>query len=147
MPKAYEELRAVHDRLETHYNDMQDFEFTIEESKLFMLQTRNGKRTGFAAVRIAIDMVDEGLITAEEALAARRAGAARPAARTRSSTRRRRRPRSRRAGSRPRACPPPPAPPAAASASRADDAVAWPPKGKPVILVRDGDRRPTTSTA
>ena len=63
MPKAYEQLRKITDRLEKHYRDMQDFEFTIEEEKLYMLQTRNGKRTGRAAVRIAIDMVNEGLIT------------------------------------------------------------------------------------
>ena len=69
MPKAYAELQRVRERLETRFRDMQDLEFTIEEDKLYLLQTRNGKRTGFAAVRIATDMVDEGLIDAEEAVA------------------------------------------------------------------------------
>ncbi len=54
--------------LEKHYKDMQDMEFTIEEGKLFFLQTRNGKRTANAALRIAVEMVDEGLITTDEAL-------------------------------------------------------------------------------
>ncbi|MFY9551666.1 MAG: pyruvate, phosphate dikinase [Thermoanaerobaculia bacterium] len=69
MPKAYEELLRVRESLEKRFRDMQDLEFTIEEGKLYLLQTRNGKRTGFAAVRIATDMVDEGLIAAEEAVA------------------------------------------------------------------------------
>src|SRR5208283_4398990 len=68
MPEVYEQLRAITSRLEKHYRDMQDFEFTIQDGKLYMLQTRNGKRTGLAAVRVAIDMVDEGLITKEEAI-------------------------------------------------------------------------------
>jgi len=68
MPAVYEQLRAITTRLEKHYRDMQDFEFTIQDGKLYMLQTRNGKRTGLAAVRVAIDMVDEGLITQEEAV-------------------------------------------------------------------------------
>ncbi len=68
MPKAYQQLRDITKRLEKHYRDMQDFEFTIQDSKLYMLQTRNGKRTGLAAVRVAIDMVGEGLITQEEAV-------------------------------------------------------------------------------
>lgn len=55
-------------RLEKHYGDVQDFEFTIQEGKLYMLQTRNGKRTGMAAVKIAVDLVEEGLITREQAL-------------------------------------------------------------------------------
>src|SRR5262249_58395587 len=55
-------------RLENHYRDIQDFEFTIQEGKLYMLQTRNGKRTGLAAVKVALQMVDEGLITKEEAI-------------------------------------------------------------------------------
>jgi pyruvate,orthophosphate dikinase len=63
---AYNELRDITTRLEKHYRDMQDFEFTIQDGKLYMLQTRNGKRTGLAAVRVAIDMVNEGLITKEE---------------------------------------------------------------------------------
>jgi pyruvate,orthophosphate dikinase len=66
-PHAYAELREITTRLEKHYRDMQDFEFTIQEGKLYMLQTRNGKRTGRAATRVAIQMVEEGLITKEEA--------------------------------------------------------------------------------
>src|SRR5271167_4644465 len=68
MPEVYRRLREITNRLEKHYRDMQDFEFTIQEGKLYMLQTRNGKRTGLAAVRVAIQMVDEGLITKEEAI-------------------------------------------------------------------------------
>ncbi len=68
MPAVYNELRTITTRLETHYKDMQDFEFTIQDGKLYMLQTRNGKRTGRAAVRIAIQMVEEGLIKKEEAI-------------------------------------------------------------------------------
>jgi pyruvate,orthophosphate dikinase len=66
MPEVYNQLRDITTRLEKHYRDMQDFEFTIQEGKLYMLQTRNGKRTGRAAVRVAIQMVEEGLITKEE---------------------------------------------------------------------------------
>jgi len=68
MPEAFRELREITSRLEKHYRDVQDFEFTIQDDRLFMLQTRNGKRTGFAAVHIACDMIDEGLISEEEAL-------------------------------------------------------------------------------
>jgi len=68
LPEAYDQLREITTRLETHYKDVQDFEFTVQDGKLYMLQTRNGKRTGLAAVRIAIQMVDEGLITKEEAI-------------------------------------------------------------------------------
>jgi len=68
MPKVYENLQNITWKMEKHYRDMQDFEFTIQDGKLYMLQTRNGKRTGLAAVRIAIDMVREGLITQEEAI-------------------------------------------------------------------------------
>jgi pyruvate, orthophosphate dikinase len=67
-PVVYKELVDIRDNLEKHYKDMQDMEFTIEEGKLFILQTRNGKRTSSAAVKIAVDMVDEKLITEEEAL-------------------------------------------------------------------------------
>ncbi len=67
-PDAYRQLREITTRLERHYKDMQDFEFTIQEGKLYMLQTRNGKRTGRAAVRVAIQMVEENLITREEAI-------------------------------------------------------------------------------
>src|SRR5438874_1550609 len=68
MPEVYKQLRAITTRLEKHYRDMQDFEFTIQDGNLYMLQTRNGKRTGLAAVRVAIQMVEEGLITKEEAI-------------------------------------------------------------------------------
>jgi pyruvate,orthophosphate dikinase len=68
MPKAYQELRKITKRLEKHYKDVQDFEFTIQDEKLYMLQTRNGKRTGYAAVIIATDLVKEKLITPKEAV-------------------------------------------------------------------------------
>lgn len=68
MPKAYDQLREITTKLENHYRDVQDFEFTIENEQLFMLQTRTGKRTAAAAVRIAVEMVKEGLITKEEAV-------------------------------------------------------------------------------
>jgi pyruvate,orthophosphate dikinase len=68
MPHAYKELRAITTRLERHYKDVQDFEFTIEDDELYMLQTRNGKRTGYAAVVIATDMAAERIITPREAL-------------------------------------------------------------------------------
>lgn len=68
MPHVYDKLREITTRLEKHYRDVQDFEFTIQEGKLFMLQTRTGKRTIQAALKIATDMVDEGLISEEEAL-------------------------------------------------------------------------------
>src|SRR5207237_5582930 len=68
MPKAYKQLREITTRLERHYKDVQDFEFTIEDERLYMLQTRSGKRTGFAAVVIATDMVAEKLITPKDAI-------------------------------------------------------------------------------
>ena len=68
MPNSFAELDATCKRLETHFKDMQDIEFTIERGKLFLLQTRNGKRTALASIRIAIDMVDEGLIDSHTAL-------------------------------------------------------------------------------
>ena len=68
MPKAFDELSKVFDRLEKHYRDMQDIEFTIQQGKLWMLQTRNGKRTAKAALKIAVDLCDDGLITKEEAV-------------------------------------------------------------------------------
>ncbi len=68
MPKVYEEFVNVTKLLEKHYKDMQDIEFTIENEKLYMLQTRSGKRTAMAAINIAVDMVNEGLITKEEAV-------------------------------------------------------------------------------
>src|SRR5258708_9906563 len=66
MPEVYTQLREITSNLEHHYRDVQDFEFTVQEGKLYMLQTRNGKRTGPAAVRIAVDMVGEKLISKEE---------------------------------------------------------------------------------
>jgi pyruvate, orthophosphate dikinase len=68
MPEVYNELDGVYKRLESHYHDMQDIEFTIQNRKLWMLQTRNGKRTAPAAVNIAVDMVNEGLIDKKQAL-------------------------------------------------------------------------------
>ena len=69
MPEVYGELAGVFDTLERHYRDMQDIEFTVEKTKLWMLQTRSGKRTAKAALKIAVDMASEGLITREEAVA------------------------------------------------------------------------------
>ncbi len=68
MPEVYDQFSAIADKLEKHYKDMQDMEFTIENGKLYMLQTRNGKRTAQAALKIAVDLVDEGMITKEEAV-------------------------------------------------------------------------------
>ena len=68
MPKAYKQLRDITTRLERHYRDVQDFEFTIEDERLFMLQTRSGKRTGYAAVVIATDLVKEKLVTPKDAI-------------------------------------------------------------------------------
>jgi len=68
MPEVYEQFLKICNTLENHYRDMQDMEFTIEDKKLYMLQTRNGKRTAAAAIRIACDLIDEGMITEQEAL-------------------------------------------------------------------------------
>jgi pyruvate, orthophosphate dikinase len=68
LPAAFDQLKEITTSLENHYKDMQDFEFTIQEGKLYMLQTRNGKRTGPAAVRIAVAMVEEGMIPKQEAV-------------------------------------------------------------------------------
>ena len=68
MPEVYEQFKKIADNLENHYKDMQDMEYTIENGKLYMLQTRNGKRTAAAALKIAVDLVDEGMITEEEAV-------------------------------------------------------------------------------
>ena len=68
LRKPYQELLAIYKKLEKHYREMQDMEFTIQKGKLWMLQTRAGKRTGLAAIKIAVDMVDEGLISEEEAM-------------------------------------------------------------------------------
>jgi pyruvate,orthophosphate dikinase len=72
MPQVYKQLDDIRNILERHYRDVQDIEFTVQKGKLWMLQTRNGKRTGFAAVHFAVDMVDEGLITWDEAISAGR---------------------------------------------------------------------------
>lgn len=69
MPETFAELKAVYEKLEAHYRDMQDIEFTVQDGKLWMLQTRSGKRTAKAALKIAVDMVDEGLITERDAVA------------------------------------------------------------------------------
>src|ERR1700680_4431498 len=69
MPEAFAELTRIHGALERHYRDMQDLEFTVEQGKLWMLQTRNGKRTGLAALRIAVELANEKLITKDEAVA------------------------------------------------------------------------------
>ena len=68
MPHVYEQFADIANRLEQHYKDMQDMEFTIEDGKLYMLQTRNGKRTAAAALKVAVDLVDEGMIDEKEAV-------------------------------------------------------------------------------
>ena len=68
MPEVYKQFADIANKLEQHYKDMQDMEFTIEAGKLYMLQTRNGKRTAAAALKVAVDLVDEGMITAKEAV-------------------------------------------------------------------------------
>ncbi len=76
LPEAYEQFAGICRPLENHYRDMQDMEFTIENGKLYMLQTRNGKRTAAAALKIACDLVDEGMIDEKEAVCHDRAQAA-----------------------------------------------------------------------
>jgi pyruvate, orthophosphate dikinase len=131
MPEAYRQLREITTRLEKHYKDVQDFEFTIENNTLYMLQTRNGKRTGLAAIHLAVDMVDEGLITKKEAVARVEPQALdqllhpvfEPRERARAAV----------------AAKGLPASPGAATGAvvfTADDAVAWSEKGKRVVLVR-----------
>ena len=68
MPRAFAELKRIHAVLEKHYRDMQDLEFTVEQGKLWMLQTRNGKRTAKAALRIAVELAQEKLISKDEAV-------------------------------------------------------------------------------
>ena len=132
MPKAYKQLRDITTRLERHYKDVQDFEFTIQDERLFMLQTRSGKRTGYAAVVIATDLVAEKLDHAEGGGAAGRSRVAQPAAGARASIptsgRRFRRP--------PEGCRRRRARPAGRSCSRPTTPSSGPDKGKPVILVR-----------
>ncbi|HCS74337.1 MAG TPA: pyruvate, phosphate dikinase, partial [Clostridiales bacterium] len=67
-PEVFQEFVTIANKLENHYRDMQDLEFTIENGKLYILQTRNGKRTAQAAVKVAVDLVSEGLLTKEEAI-------------------------------------------------------------------------------
>ena len=131
LPEAYKQLREITTRLERHYKDVQDFEFTIQENKLYMLQTRNGKRTGLAAVNIAVDLVDEGILTPREALMKVEPQALdqllhpifEPKARAQAVV----------------AAKGLPASPGAATGAvvfTADDAVAWAEKGRKVLLVR-----------
>ena len=68
MPDVYKQFVDIASKLEAHYRDMQDMEYTIEEGKLYMLQTRNGKRTAAAALKIAVDLVDEGVLSEKEAV-------------------------------------------------------------------------------
>ncbi len=68
MPEVFEELTGIYKKLESHYKDLQDIEFTVQEDQLYMLQTRSGKRTAAAAIRVAVDMVNEGLISKQEAI-------------------------------------------------------------------------------
>src|SRR6202012_325676 len=68
MPDVFQQLNGIRLKLEKHYRDMQDIEFTVQQGKLYMLQTRNGKRTAAAAIKVAVDMVNEGLITKQEAV-------------------------------------------------------------------------------
>src|ERR1043166_3308166 len=74
MPKAFAELTRIYGLLEKHYRDMQDLEFTVEQGKLWMLQTRSGKRTAKAALRIAVELANEKLITKDERSEERRVG-------------------------------------------------------------------------
>ncbi len=131
MPAAYRQLREITSRLEKHYKDIQDFEFTIQNNTLYMLQTRNGKRTGLAAVHIAVDLVDEGILTKEEAVLKVEPQALDqllhpifdPKERAKAET----------------AATGLPASPGAATGAlvfTADEAVAWSHKGKRVLLVR-----------
>ena len=131
MPEAYKQLREITTRLERHYKDVQDFEFTIQENKLYMLQTRNGKRTGLAAIHIAVDFVEEGILTPREAVMKVEPQALdqllhpifEPKQRAKAET----------------AAKGLPASPGAATGAvvfTADDAVAWSQKGKRVLLVR-----------
>ncbi|MCF7907717.1 MAG: pyruvate, phosphate dikinase [Candidatus Omnitrophica bacterium] len=131
MPKIYKQLYAIKEKLEQHYKDIQDVEFTIQEGRLFMLQTRTGKRTGLAAVKIAYDMVQEKMITPKEAIMRIEGDQLNqllfpifePAAKNKAQ----------------RVAKGLPAGPGAASGSvvfTAEDAEAWKKKGKKVILVR-----------
>ncbi len=131
MPEAYRQLREITTRLERHYKDVQDFEFTIQENKLYMLQTRNGKRTGLAAVRIAVDMCEEGVLSKKEAIMKVEPQALDQLLHPIFDTKARKSVEVAAKGL--------PASPGAATGAvvfTADDAVAWAQKGKKVLLVR-----------
>jgi len=131
MPEAYRQLREITTRLERHYKDVQDFEFTIQENTLYMLQTRNGKRTGLAAVNIAVDLVEEGILTPREAVMKVEPQALDQLLHPIFEPRERARVEVAAKGL--------PASPGAATGAvvfTADDAVAWSHKGKRVLLVR-----------
>jgi len=131
LPEAYRQLREITTRLERHYKDVQDFEFTIQENKLYMLQTRNGKRTGVAAVHIAVDLVAEGVLKPAEAVAKVEAASLDqllhpvfdPKARAK-------------AGVSAKGLPASPGAATGQVVFTADEAVAWSRKGKHVLLVR-----------
>ena len=135
MPAAYKQLREITTRLERHYKDVQDFEFTIQENTLYMLQTRNGKRTGLAAVQHRGGHVRGGAHHEEGGPAEGRAAGARPAP----APDLRPQGAQERAESRPRACPASPGAATGAVVFTADDAVAWAQKGKRVAPRPDGD--------
>ncbi|HSD65199.1 MAG TPA: PEP/pyruvate-binding domain-containing protein, partial [Vicinamibacteria bacterium] len=131
MPEAYQQLRDITTRLERHYKDVQDFEFTIQENTLYMLQTRNGKRTGLAAVQIAVDMCEEGLISKKEAIMKVEPQALDQLLHPIFDAKARKTVEVAATGL--------PASPGAATGAivfTADDAVAWAQKGKKVLLVR-----------
>jgi pyruvate,orthophosphate dikinase len=131
MPEAYRQLREITSRLERHYKDVQDFEFTIQEGHLYMLQTRSGKRTGLAAVNIAVDMVEEGILTPREALGRVEPQALDQLLHPIFDPKERARAEIAAKGL--------PASPGAATGAvvfTADDAVAWSGRGKRVVLVR-----------
>jgi pyruvate,orthophosphate dikinase len=131
MPAAYRQLREITSRLERHYKDVQDFEFTIQDDTLYMLQTRNGKRTGLAAVHIAVDMVDEGILTPRDAVARVEPQSLDQLLHPIFDAKQRSRAEVVARGL--------PASPGAATGAvvfTADDAVAWSQKGKRVLLVR-----------
>ena len=130
MPEAYAEFIRICGLLEKHYRDVQDVEFTIERGKLWMLQTRNGKRTAKAALKIAVEMASRGPDHAGGGGGPHRPGGARPAAAPDHRSRRRAQ------GARDRACRPRPARPAARSCSTADEAEDAKAAGRKVILVR-----------
>ena len=136
FPPAYAELLEVRKTLERELRDMQDFEFTVEKGRLYMLQTRNGKRTGLAAIRIAVDMVEEGLITADEALMRVEPEAAQPAPAADLLAGRACAPRWTSSVSSPRASPPAPAPPPARSSSTRPTPRRGRMRGEKVLLVR-----------